>query len=78
MPHFCVQHVEKETNEGQLQGEGSQKKRKRQRGSCCCRREPWNYRTEVVQPGARQMPEVLENRAIDSGSSRLRAITREH
>ena len=27
MPHFCVQHVEKETNEGQLQGEGSQKKR---------------------------------------------------
>ena len=26
VPHFCVQHVEKETNVGQLQGEGSQKK----------------------------------------------------
>ena len=38
----------KETNVGQLQGEGSQKKTKRQRGSCCCRSERWNYRTEVV------------------------------
>ena len=29
-------------------------------------------------PGGRQMPDVLENRAIDSGSSRSRAITLEH
>ena len=28
VPHFCMQHVEKETNVGQLQGEGSQKRRK--------------------------------------------------
>ena len=26
VPHFCVQHVEKETNVGQLKGEGSPKK----------------------------------------------------
>ena len=48
VPLFYVQHVEKETNVGQLQGEGSQKKTKRQRGSCCYRSERWNYRTEVV------------------------------
>ena len=39
-----MQHVEKETNVGQLQGEGSQKRRNDKGAAAAARRERWNYR----------------------------------
>ena len=41
-----MQHVEKETNVGQLQGEGSQKRRNDKGAAAAARRERWNYRTQ--------------------------------
>ena len=77
MPHFRVQHVEKETNVVQLQGEGSQKRRN-DKGAAAAAGGSDGITVQRLLPGGRQMPDVLENRAIDSGSSRSRAITLEH
>ena len=78
MPHFCVQHVEKETNVGQLQGEGSQKSRI-DKGAAAAAGGSDGITVQRLSSqveGKRQ--KSLENGAIDAGSSRSRAITREH